>query len=79
MTNTNKLNAIIEREGRSKKWIAEKLGISYGALWNKINNKREFTFEEIVILCDILHIDTLEEREVIFFNIDVDKMSTQEA
>lgn len=64
MTNTVELEVAITRSDLSKKQIAEKLGISTMALYNKINNISEFKPSEISVLLEILPI---EDKDYIFF------------
>ena len=49
------------------KEVAEKLGISRAGWYRKLNGKSPFTAEQIQIMCDILHITSLREKEDIFF------------
>lgn len=72
MTNTNKLKNIIENSGLKRKYIAEQLGITYYSLQRKIENKKEFKSTEIAILCKVLNITSLKEKEDIFFAKSVD-------
>lgn len=73
MTNTNLLEKRIEDSGLKYKFIAEKLGINYYTLRKKMNNVTEFTASEIDALCEILNINSLKERQKIFFAKSVDK------
>lgn len=68
MTNTALLEKKIEKSGYKKSYIAKAIGLksAYG-LANKINNVTEFKAKEINKLCEILKIDSLEEKECIFF------------
>lgn len=72
MTDTNKLRSIIKSSGLKQMYIAEKLGITSYGLKLKIDNKTEFKSTEISILCKILNIGTLKEKEEIFFAKEVD-------
>ena len=67
MTNTKLLNQYIVNSGIKKGKIASALGVSYNALWQKTNNKRDFKASEIQILCEMLGIDSLQVKEEIFF------------
>lgn len=69
MTNTSLLRNKIDGSGLKLKFIADKMGISYYTLQKKINNVTEFTASEIDMLCNILSIDSLEERQSIFFAV----------
>lgn len=68
MTNTALLEKKIEQSGYKRSYIAKAIGLksAYG-LANKINNVTEFKAKEINKLCEILKIDSLEEKERIFF------------
>lgn len=70
------LKNYIKESGYRIYFIAEKLGITYQALINKINNKSEFKQTEISVLTNLLDIDS-ETREKIFFANAVDKISTE--
>ena len=67
MTNTAKLNDYIERSGLKKSYIANALGIRSSTLSRKINNAQGFMADEISVLCGLLGIDSLEDKEAIFF------------
>lgn len=68
MTNTNLLKAKIKENGFKYGFLADQLGISAYGLANKMNNKTEFKATEIQTLCRILKIDSLTEKEAIFFD-----------
>jgi hypothetical protein len=72
MTNTTLLSEKIKTSGLKLGFIAEKLGISYHWLKKKIDNETAFKAEEIFILCDILKITDLQEKEEIFFAVNVE-------
>lgn len=67
MTDTTRLNEIIEQSGLKKRFIAETMGLSPYGLSLKINNTNEFKTGEIERLCDILHIEDVNDRDAIFF------------
>ena len=73
MTDTNLLNEIIQKSGYKRKFIAEQLGITPFGLDKKINNITEFKASEIDILCRLLGVKNLSEKERIFFVRKVDK------
>lgn len=68
MTNTKLLELKIEESGLKRKFIAQAIGLksAYG-LAKKIHNQTEFKATEINALCDLLKIESLEEKERIFF------------
>ena len=67
MTNTDKLKATIKEKGLKQGYIASQLGITSYGFANKMNNKTEFKATEIQMLCQLLDIKSLEEKESIFF------------
>lgn len=73
MTDTYRLKEIIDKSGYKRKFIADKLGITPFGLDKKINNVTEFKASEIDVLCNLLQIKTLVEKERIFFAKQVDK------
>ena len=77
MTDTKELNRVIHKSGLTKSYIANKLGISLYSFQLKRENKRQFTAEQIKILCDLLDIKSLREKERIFFASEVDKTPTK--
>ncbi len=68
MTNTELLEKKINESGFKKSYIAKRIGLksTYG-LSKKIRNENEFKATEINALCELLRIDSLEEKEQIFF------------
>ena len=66
MTNTELLKQKIDESGYKMQFIAEQIGVSYQALYNKIGNKTEFLASEIMKLSELLKL-TDEERNAIFF------------
>lgn len=67
MVNTQLLEEEIRKSGRKKAFLAERCKMTPSSLNNKINNRTEFTAEQILILCEELNIDTFRKRESIFF------------
>lgn len=67
MTNSVLLEEKIALSGLKKDFIAKNIGITRQSLSYKSSNKSVFTAVEIAKLCDLLNIDTLEEKEAIFF------------
>lgn len=67
MTNTVLLEKRIEESGLKRSYIAQMLGLSAYGLARKIKNESEFKTSEISGLCELLRIDSLEERNAIFF------------
>lgn len=73
MTNTALLRQKINEHGIKQGFIAEKLGLTSYGFAKKLNNETEFKASEIKILCDLLNITSLREKEAIFFDMTVDK------
>lgn len=67
MTNTNLFKKKMKDRGLKQMYIAEKIGITSYSLSLKINNKNDFKSKEIQKICEILSINTLEEKDKIFF------------
>lgn len=76
MTDTERLLKAIEQSGLRKGFIASKLGITTYGFQKKVENKSQFKAEEIKILCELLNITSLKEKERIFFAENVDKTPT---
>ncbi len=76
VTNSEELNKLIRKSGLKRGHIADVIGISYYSLNKKINNESPFKAGEIQIMCELLGITDLEEKERIFFAEDVEKSST---
>jgi len=72
MTNKELILERIKKSGLKKKYIAEKLGISYNSLVNKINGDTDFTASQVNNFCKLLNITSLKEKEEIFFACRVD-------
>ena len=68
MTDTLKLEMAIKRAGFTKREIAKRLGLSEMGLHQKMNNVTEFKASEIANLYVLLHLESLEEQQQIFFN-----------
>lgn len=76
MTNTEELNKRIKKTGLYKSYIAKALGIAPSTLSRKIANKLDFNTSEINALCKLLGIESLEEKEAIFFAPEVAETAT---
>lgn len=73
MTDSKRLKQIIVESGIKITTIAEKMGISRHAFYEKLNNKSAFNQYEIADLCKILGIQSLKDKERIFFCPESDK------
>lgn len=67
MTDTKMLRELIESKGIKYGFIAEKLGISHQSLIRKMKNNTQFKACEIKDLCDLLNINDLKTKDLIFF------------
>lgn len=67
MTNKEKLEQAIKAKGLKKAFLAEKIGLTRAGFCNCLNNRAEFRASQINILCDLLGITDLAEKEAIFF------------
>lgn len=68
MTNTELLEKKIDDSGYKKSYIAKTIGLkTTNVLTKKIKNESEFKASEIDALCILLKIESLEERQAIFF------------
>lgn len=65
MTDCKKLNELIKKSDYPVNVIAAKVGMTTQSLHNKRTGKREFTINEMVLLCKVLDISK-QEREKIF-------------
>ena len=66
MTDAERLRQRIDASGYKKRFIAEKLGLSYQGFLNKLWGASDFRVSEIRALCDLLSL-TAQERDAIFF------------
>ena len=67
MVNTELLNAKIEESGYKRAYIASELNITRQSFSSKVNNSTEFLSSEVQKLCRVLGIESLDEKEAIFF------------
>lgn len=77
MTDSAALREKIKERGLKYGYIAKKLGLSYYGLSLKIENKNEFRTSEVALLCEMLNITSLKEKERIFFAQKVERNSTR--
>ncbi|EET60375.1 hypothetical protein BRYFOR_07571 [Marvinbryantia formatexigens DSM 14469] len=61
------LKELIGKKGLKMKYVAEYLGLSAYGFQLKVENKQEFKTSEVSALCELLQIDSLSEKEKIFF------------
>lgn len=67
MVDTQSLELIIANSGKTKTYLAKKLGRSIQNLNLKIKNESIFRSDEVEILCSELGITRLSDKEKIFF------------
>lgn len=72
MTDTLKLKALLMLQGLKQEDLAKYLGLSIQTINMKLNNKRSFKLQEINKICNLLKIDDLQQRFLIFFADNVD-------
>ena len=65
--NSQRLKQAIDESGITITALAKKVGISRESMYNKIENKTEFTVSEIGLISSALHLSN-EARDAIFFN-----------
>lgn len=63
-TNLLKLNQIIKYSGVKLIVLAYKIGISRTTLWSRLHNHSEFTPEEKRLICNALHLNEQERKEI---------------
>ena len=68
MTNKALLDKRIAKSGYKKSYIAKVLGITPETLSRKISNNSYFNINEMRALCELLGINTPEEKDLIFFD-----------
>ena len=76
MTNSELLKLKIKESGLKLGFIVEKLNTSYAWFNKKLENQKDFTAAEIQMLCEILSITDLAEKDRIFFAVNVEESST---
>ena len=67
MTDTKALKELIKSKGLKMKYVAEYLGLSAYGFQLKVENRQEFKTSEVSALCILLDLNSLSEKERIFF------------
>ena len=67
MVNTNELLALIANSGKKKQYFADELGMHIATFWRKVRNVSEFKPSEIDKLCNLLGVNSLKEKQRLFF------------
>jgi len=76
MTDTEAVERLIKSKGLKLKYIASYLGLTPYGFRLKLRNKQEFKTSEVSALCELLDIQSLKEKEALFFKKKVDLKST---
>lgn len=63
-----RVGAYLAREGQTKQWLAERLGMSTVTLSSKLNGETEFTFSQAIHLSEILGCTVNDLRASPFVN-----------
>jgi ribosome-binding protein aMBF1 (putative translation factor) len=67
MTDVIEFDYALKKAGLSREDVAKALKITKTALFNKVHNKSQLRQSELATMYDILHLDTLEKQQRIFF------------
>jgi hypothetical protein len=68
MVNTELLEQKITQSGKTKSFLADRIGCTIQTFRNKCIGNTEFKVSEVNVLCDELSITRLTEKEKIFFS-----------
>lgn len=68
LINTLKLKGAIAAAGYTQKTLAKAIGISENTLNRKVNRKKRMYVDEVDLLCDLLSIQTDEQKCAIFLS-----------
>jgi len=66
MTDTKRLNDIIQSKGLKMEFVAKSIGISVGSMSNKMNGKTDFKLPEVQKLRKMLGLSLKETSEIFF-------------
>lgn len=66
--NTNMLKGKIVENGYSQRTLAKKISMSVNTLNEKLNGKRPFNTDEVILLCEVLGITNSSEKTEIFLS-----------
>lgn len=64
--NCEELKKRIDERGLKIRYIAEKLGISHEAMYNKVKGKTEFKVSEVAALAKVLNLSDKDIRSIFF-------------
>jgi hypothetical protein len=76
LVDEERLERLIKESGKTKTFLANKVGCTVQAFRLKCTNKTEFKLSEVDILCREINITKLTDKESVFFAKKVDKMTT---
>lgn len=68
MVNTQELEKYINNSGKTKSFLANKMGITIQTFRKKCTNQNDFYLSEADVLCEELGIKTKKERDNIFLS-----------
>ena len=78
VTDTALLQKYVDDSGLKQRYIAEKIGLTSYGYARKRDNLSSFRASEIDALCELLKINSLEERFAVFFAKEGDLKTTSE-
>jgi len=55
----NRIKEVLEKQGRSQKWLAEKLGKSYNMVNAYVCNRQQPRLETLIKIAEILDVDVI--------------------
>ena len=67
MIDTRELEKRIAASGKTKSYLAKKMGVTIQTLRLKITNQSDFTTTQVDVLCNEFSITRLTDKEKIFF------------
>ena len=76
MTNTELLNEKIEKSGLKIGFISDQLGMTRQTFRKKVNGISDFNQTEMKLLCDLLKITSMKEKNKIFFDMVQTELTT---
>lgn len=66
--NANMLKGRIVEKGYSQRALAKRINMSVNTLNEKLNGKRPFNTDEVILLCEVLGITNSSEKTEIFLS-----------
>lgn len=78
MVNTQLLDKYIKDSGKKIGFIATRAGLTRQGFNKKRNNKSPFNANEITVICNELEIQSLEEKDKVFFAPEVEENGNNE-